>query len=347
MLVGDQLISLHTHKGVQMYQFTPDQQVSTTWGRELREVSQCQLTVPTPFAATQLPDIQPWLHWITVWADNAQDVLWRGPIQSVRANRSVLTISCRDVAAHYQRTRTPLTKRWDAADPAFIAEELWNKMLFDKGINVKPIVRPDPLGDRFDYAATYDAVMMEQNIQDLVQKGLRWTVVSGVPVLGPMPLKPVAALGENDFLGQGLSLLRDGAATFNDVVLRATDTISRGRVDIPGQNLQTIVNVDNMFGVSNADKAVRQYLREAGSIRDALIVPGDAELNPEAPVNISQLIPSARFTVEGYGLLALMELKSMQVASSSAGVKVTVNLESVNDDLPELTEIMQRGPTGL
>lgn len=344
MIVGHrQLVSLHTHKGVQLYQFNPEQQLGMSWGREMREVSQCQLSVPTMFARDQVPNLQPWVHWITVWQENGQDVLWRGPIQTIQADRETITLSCRDVSAYSQKTRTPLTKKWDATDPANIARELWEQMLADKGVNVKPIVRVDPLGDRFDYGCTMDAVMMEENIQELTQKGLRWSVVSGTPILGPMPLRSIASLGEQDFIGKGLQILRDGANTYNDVVLRAADVISRGRVDIPGQNLQTIVSVDNMFGVSNANKAVRQYLREVGKIRDALIVPPDAELHPDAPVNISQLIPSARFTVEGFGVLSLMELKSMRCTVTPEKVSVTVNMESVNDDLPELSTLSQKG----
>lgn len=343
-----QIVSVHTHKGVQLHQFNPEQQLSLSWGRELRETSQCQLTVPTPFAANQLPNIHAWVHWVTVWEDNAREVLWRGPVQSLEADRETLSISARDVSALvHQRQRTPLTKRWDAADPAAVADELWRLALENKGVNVEPVVRPDPLGDRFDYNAELDAVMMEQNITDLVQRGLRWTVVAGVPILGPLPLKPVTALGEQHFIGGGLKLLRDGANTFNNVVLRGADTISRAREHIPGQDLQTIVTVDDMFGVSNADKAVRQYVREHGRVRDALVVPPDAELHPDAPVTIKQLMPSARFTVEGYGLLSVMELQSVKVSVTPEGARVAVNLEGVNDDLPELSKIAAQKGGGL
>lgn len=344
MIVSPRMpVSLHTHKGVQLYQFNPEQQIGLSWGRELRQVSQCQITVPTPAAYGQMLDIQPWVHWITVWQENGKDVLWRGPVQHIAANRETIALSCRDVSIHYQKTRTPLTKKWDAADPSTIANELWIQMLEDKGINVAPIVRPDPLGDRFDYAATRDAVMMEENIQELTQKGLRWCVVAGVPILGPMPLRSIGALGEQHFTGKGLTLVRDGANTYNDVVLRAADVIARGREHIEGQNLQSIVNVDDMFGVSNANKAVRQYLREVGKIRDALVVPPDAELHPDAPISIDQLIPSTRFTVTGLGQTALMELKSMNVTCTPEKTSITVNLEGVNDEPPELTTISQQG----
>lgn len=340
---GQQIVSLHTHRGTQLYQFPPGQQIGVTWTRELREMSRCELQVPSVFAENQLPDIVPWLHWITVWEEKGQDVLWRGPILRVGGDRNSLTLSARDPAAYTSRTRCPLTKRWDAADPATIADEMWAAMIEDKGINVRPVVRRDPLGDRFDYKATKDQVMLDQVINDLVTMGMRWTVVAGVPYLGPMPFKPVAALGEHDFIGGGLQIVRDGASTFNDVIVRAADTISRARVNLPGQNLQTIVNIDNMFGVSNANKAVRQYVRHTGSIRDALVVPDGAELHPDAPVDITQLIPSARFTVSGYGLLTLMELISLKVTGSPTSSSVAVTMESVNDDLPELVDIAAQG----
>lgn len=339
---GQPHVAIHTHRGVQLYQFLAGEQIGLSWSRELRQPSKCELQVPALYAE-ELPAIQPWVQWITVWDGRGREVLWRGPITRRARRRDSLTITAFDIGAYLRRTRCPLTKRWDATDPADIAREMWAAMIEDKNLNVRPFVQPDPLGDRFDFATVKDDTMLDQVIGDLVQMGLRWTVVGGVPYLGPMPLRPVAALGEHDFIGGGLELVTDGESTFNDVVLRAADTISRGRVDIAGQNLQTIVNVDNMFGVSNADKAVRQYVRHTGSIRDVVVVPSGAELHPDAPVSVDQLIPSARFTVQGYGLLTLQELQSMKVTCAPGSTSVAVSLESVNDDLPELVAIVGAG----
>lgn len=345
MIVTDeQVVSIHTHKGVQLFQFLPDEQMSMSWSREKSQTSVCDLIVPTPFATNQLPNLQPWVHWLTVWDGHGSDVLWRGPLQGVTATRKNLTLTARDPSAYYGKTRTPLTKRWEAIDPAVPAGALWEQMAEDKGLNIKPIVRPDPLGDRFDIDLVRDAGMVEADFQGLVQKGLRWYVVAGQPILGPLPLRAVASLGEDDFIGDGLQLQRDGSQTANDVVLRAADVISRARIDVPGQNLQAIVNVDDMFGVSNADKAVRQYVRYTGQVRDTLVVPEDSQLHPDAPVGIEQLMPTARFNIEAFGLLSLMELRSVKVSLTPSATTVSVSMESVDDDLPELVQLQRKTP---
>jgi hypothetical protein len=161
-------------------------------------------------------------------------------------------------------------------------------------------------------------------------------VVSGVPILGPAPLKPIAALGESDFINAGVQLVRDGSETFNDVLLRGADNIAHARVPLGGLSLQTTVNVDNMFGVSNATKAVGQYVRYTSKIRDAVTLPQGSVLHPDAPVHISSLIPSVRFNIEAFGLLTTMELEGVEVSCTSGSTTVAVKLESVNDDLPEL-----------
>ncbi|AVO21333.1 minor tail protein [Mycobacterium phage Megabear] len=341
MIVSDeQMVSLETHRGVPLTQFLPDETMNLEWTRERSATSTCSITVPT---TPGMVDLLPWAHWVTVWDGDGQSVLWRGPFYNARKNRIATTISALDPSAHHRRTRTPLTKRWEAVDPCVPAAAMWEQLVEDKNLNIRPIVRPDPLGDRFDYALVRDAAMMEQDIADLVRLGLRWCVVGGVPILGPVSREPVAALTEEDFLGDGLELVRDGSQMYNDVVLRGADTIARARVDLPGQNLQTIVEIDDMFGASNADKAVRQFVRYTGAVRDTVEARDGTELHPEAPIRIEHLIPTARITVEAFGVVTLTEVRKVQVRVTPGRTSVSVGLDSVNDDLPELVELQQTG----
>jgi hypothetical protein len=77
-------------------------------------------------------------------------------------------------------------------------------------------------------------------------------------------------------------------------------------------------------------------------MREAVVLDGSALLSPYAPLDIESLVPSVRVTVSAYGTLALMELQSMEVSMDSSGVAVTVGLESVDDDPPELVKITDR-----
>jgi hypothetical protein len=152
----------------------------------------------------------------------------------------------------------------------------------------------------------------------------------------------MASLGPEDFLDGNLALVRDGSRVFTDVILRAADSKSRARVNNAGLSLQTIVDVDSLFGVSNADRATRQYLRFCSRMREAVVLDGSALLHPYAPLTIESLVPSARVTVSAYGAQSLMELQSMEVSMNSDNTSVTVGLESVDDDPPELVKITDK-----
>ena len=338
MIVERQMVSLHTGGGVQLYQFAPSDIASLTWGRELSDVSRGQVEVPTRL----VDDITPWLHWLSVWSEDGQSMYWTGPIQKVTYRREGTTIEARDIGALMARTRAPLTKKWEATDPAFMARELWEAMIDLHRLRGKPVVRRDPLADPFDFAVVADEQMLDKVIDDLVNLGLTWTVVAGTVLLGPAPRTSMASLGEDDFMDGNLSVIRDGSRVFTDVVLRAADAKSRARVNNGGLNLQTIVDVDSLFGVSNADRATRQYLRFCSRMREAVILDGSAQLHPYAPLAIESLVPSARVTVSAYGAQSLMELQSMEVSMNSDNTSVTVGLESVDDFPPELVKITDK-----
>jgi hypothetical protein len=329
VVTDNQVLSLHTASGSPLYDFLPSNYADCSWGRALRDASRCSLAVPPLVDVDTLPDIVPWLHWLSVWDGDRDILLWTGPVQKVTANRRGLQLEAKDSGAYLSRLRNPMTKRWDAADPAWVAGELWDALLDQQNLNQRAIVRPDPEGDRFDYQVITDEQMLDQTISDLVNLGLRWTVVSGAPILGPLSLEPVATLDEDDFLGDGISFVRDGTATFNDVLVRGPDNLARARVDYYGQNLQTIANVDSMFGVSNVTRAAQAYVKHTGSVRTTLELGGATELHPDAPVHIDELMPSARFVIEAQGIRQLMSLTTVEVSRTS--VKVT--MEQVEEKL--------------
>jgi hypothetical protein len=340
-----QIVSLHTLQGVQLYQFLGSDLTSLSWSRENSEVSRCELAVPSTLDYDRLPDIIPWLHWISVWDASGEILHWTGPIHKTTADRETLTISARDMSSLFTRTRCPLQKRWDIEWPVRIASELLDAMIERHSLPVSPVVqpvRPEQYDQRYSFAAPGDEVMLEKVLDDLSRLGLRWTVVSGTPVLGPLPRESVASLTETDFVGGGITVVRDGSATFNDVLLRGADSLARAQVPMGGLSLQTIVNIDDMFGVSNADRAVRQYAAYTAKIRDSVTLPDTAVLHPDAPLELYQLVPSARVTIDAYGLLLQMELSGIDVAMTSESMTVSLRMASVETGLPELAVIQNR-----
>jgi hypothetical protein len=340
-----QAISIHTQKGVQLYQYLPARTMGIEWGRILRDVSRATVTLPPDDHLAEL-DIVPWLHWVSIWdVNDSRMPLWTGPLMRPRINRNSLTLEVWDCAAFMMKTRVPFTKAWEATDPAYIAAELWEAMTDNHGLNVTPIVRPDPEGQPFDFQVKADTNTMDTVIRQLVDLGLRWTVVKGVPILGPASKKHIQDLGAQDFLGDGLELSRDGSQSANDILLRNSDAIARARVPMAGLNLQSIVTIDKQEGASNAERAVYEQAKYFSQIHDSVTVPQGSELHPEAPVVLDDLIPSTRFTVTAYGLRTLVELEDMKVAATSGAVTTTVSMESVVE-LPELSTVTGSGQAG-
>lgn len=337
-----QIVSLHTGTGVQLYQFLDNELIDLTWSRDLRNTSRCEITVPAVADYNRIPDLVPWQHWLSVWDNSGQELYWTGPIQRVAATRDSMTVTARDLTALFTRTRCPMTKRWDATEPADIAAELVDAMITHHGLRTATHTRHDPLGDRFDFQAIADERMLDALIDELVSFGLYWTVAAGTPILGPLPRTPVAALTENDFVGGGIAVVRDGSQFYNDVLLRSADSLARTRVPLGALNMQTIVNIDSMFGVSNTDRAVKQYARYVSTLRDTISIPDNAVLHPNAPVHISQLIPSTRIVVDAYGVQVLMQLTGVDVRYTPQSASVAVRMESVDDELPELISLQQQ-----
>ncbi|CAA0078269.1 Uncharacterised protein [Mycolicibacterium vanbaalenii] len=335
----EQIVAIRTHTGVPVYQFRGDRIVQMEWTREQREVSTCDLVLPPVTGVDDLPT--PWLHWVDVWNGDGDERYWSGPIVDVTLDHRAMTVAASDAATWAGGTRCPITKRWEAADPAQIAGELWDGMIEVQGLQTRPVVRFDPRGGRFDFASSNkdgQVEMLDQTIRRLVEVGqLHWTVVAGRPILGPAPFDSVAELGEHHFVGENaFRLHRSGGQMFNDVMVRGADAVVTKRVEAGGLNRQTIKDIESMFGVSNLDRAAHQLVRYTGAVRDSITMPNGAVLAPDAPVTIGELIPSARFVVEAFGLLAVMELDQVSVTYSQGVSQVAVKLEAVNDDLPEL-----------
>lgn len=333
MIVGaDQTVSIHTGNGTVIASFPSSDLRGNTWSRDLREVSRSTISVVTEDYEDEILDIRPWLHWVSVW--DGPNKLWTGVIQQLTIARNETTIISRDLSTFMDRTRTPITKSWETVDAAVIANDLWTAMIEHHQLDVEPIVRLDPSGDIFDFRAEADSKMLTQTNDDLVKMGLRWCVVAGIPILGPAPRQPIASLGEDDFMVD-MTIVRDGNETFNDIRLKGQNWASNASTPLAGLRLQTIVTIDDLFGVSNIDRAAQQYLRHTAAVRDALVIPGAAALSPDAPVTVDELIPGQRFVLTARGITTLVELEAMEVSSTPGNVQVSVTLESVVE-LPEL-----------
>lgn len=342
----NQYVRLHTYKGVTIDEFTPDHMFTAGWSREKNNVSKASISVPSTLTDNVIPDLDPWLNWMSIWDDTGTRLHWTGPIQEISGNRDQVTIGASDMAALFARQPNPITKKWEGADPAFIAQELIDSMIEQQGLPTQTIARPDPRADKFDFAVNFEETELDRTLDQLVDVGLIWSITMGRPILGPLSFKSLASLdGERDFIDGSPVITRTGADMANEIIVRAPGAVARARVSVPGLFLSRIVDIESMFSVSNVQRVAEQYVKKTSRSRDILQLPGNIRLNPEAPVELDMLVPTARFHVEAYGLLAQMELRSMECKCEQGDIAVTVTMESVDDDPPELESFAQN--TGL
>lgn len=351
IVTNEQVVMVRAIDGTPIYEFPPDKYTSLQWGRELHQVSQCTMRTPPLLDRNgEFLPIAPWLHWLDVWSTDSTPVLyWSGPVQTPLTDQFAGQISAVDVAALLARQRCPLTQAWDAVDPSIPALEVWKTMLDQQGVpNIVPIQRLNPWGFHYNILLTQDVETLDKTMGELEQMGLFWSVNAGIPLLGPFwledPLQPLAFLDQSHFT-QPVQLTRDGTKVFNDVLVRGPDNITRARVPLNGLNLQTIVNVNNMFTLQNTLSAAQQYVLYTGSFRTEISIPQNAVLVPDAPVSIDHLVPTARYSVNVFGVRTRMQLQAMQcnIQEGQAQVSVTLN------EVPNYTEIgkfLQAGGSG-
>lgn len=327
---NDVSVSIHTVDGRSIGDIPCDAVLGFSWGREQNEVSICDFDVASEAVSEIGEDIRPWLHWVTFWHDDV--AVWTGPIQTCHIRSQTTSISSRDPSTFMWRTRLPISRTWVETTPAHIAELLWRRMFELHRVRTVPVVLETVGTESFSITATADQRMLYQFMDDLVKVGLNWTVIAGRPVLGDFPSDPVAELQECDFMVE-LERLRDGTQTFNDIRVQGQNYATTVTASLAHLNLQNIVSIDDVFGVSNITKAARQYVRDQAQIRDVLYVPPSATLNGEAPVTLNDLVPGKSFIVHAQGLSSIMRLDGMTVSGSPSTFDVQVTLVADRPDI--------------
>lgn len=325
MKLRAQSFSVETHDGISLGAIEcPD---NFAWSREMNEVSTLTLSAPRQKMAAQ---IFPWHYWISCW--DGQTLQWRGPIIDFQFDNAAMSFQAKDVGTYMWETRTVTTRKWASLDIASIAADMWRDMLDLQGVTAEPVVLPSLSGQgRYSVSVKADVRMLNQEVQDLVKLGLRWTVVKGRPVLGTQPPNIAAELGECHLSG-GARIQRNGARTSNDVRVQGQNYSHTERVDMGGLHLQSIVQVDDIFGVANIVNAAREQALKRAQIRNALIIPAGATLTGDAPVELDTLVPGVRIAVTALGARGVFEIQKVSVSGSSSGTTVGLSLNVVNDN---------------
>lgn len=326
--IPDTNISIHTADGVEIGVFPCTTQQSVKWMREGNEVSGAEFTVHTQPNLELCEELRQWAHWATIWEDDVP--VWTGPLKTIRVGRSRTEVTCRDPAWFMWRTRVPTTRTWVDTAPARVADGLWQAMFQLHGIAATPRVLDGSVSDTFTLSAKADSRMLHQTMNDLVKVGLNWTVVAGRPVLGTFPIDPVAELAECDFMVE-LDRVRDGSQMYNDIRVQGQNWARNAIADLAGLHLQHLVSLDDLFGVSNIERAAQQYARELATFRDTIEVPAGATLNPEAPVTLDDLVPGKVLLIHAGNVIQPMRLDQLTVSTTPETREVQVTLVAVEN----------------
>jgi hypothetical protein len=163
-------------------------------------------------------------------------------------------------------------------------------------------------------------------------------VVRGRPILGNQPTGIAAELADCD-LTSGPQIERSGSLTSNDVRVQGTNYSHTERINLNDLHLQTIVSIDDVFGVANITQAAVEQVLKRAYIKDSLIIPGTAALVNTAPVELNMLVPGIYIAVSALGLRAVLQLTKMQLSGSPTSIDVALTLGSV----PDLTALEKVG----
>ena len=337
--VVDVSATIHTVDGRMVGDFPCKTITAFTWGREANEVSVCNFDVGTQSDPELVEAIRPWVHWTTIWHDGV--AVWTGPIQSMKITSITSTISARDPATFMWRTRVPVSRTWVDTHTEDIAFDLWKAMLRLHRFNVTPVILSEVVQKSFTITAKAEQRMLNQLMDDLTKVGLVWTVVAGRPVLGQFSTQPVVTLEECDFMVE-LERRRDGSQTFNDVRVQGQNWAQTAKAELAGLNLQNLVSLDDVSGVSNIQKAALEYAQDSARIRDELVVPASASLHHAAPVSLDDLVPGKVYVVHSGTISQLMRLDQVSVSGSNSGIDVQVGLVALENP-DEIAQLVSGG----
>lgn len=307
--------------------------LAVQWGRESEETSSASVSLSG--IADVAEDVWPWHHWMNVWDGDTR--VWSGLVRTVTLGEGGVRLDARDVSTLLGRTRVPESGRFETMNMPRLGADVWERAMVGHRISTEPVVRYPSGSELYDYRVEADTAMVSDVFDDLVAMGLRWTVTAGRPVFGwPLSGAPVADLSQRDFT-VALSRVRDGSRTYNDVRLQGQNYAATYHVDVGGLNLQSVVSVDDLFGVGNIRRAARSYVARTARVEDVIDVPSSAGLSPTAEADVEDLVPGNEVIVRAGGLQQLMRVSGVDVSWKSGAGTVSVRLSRVDRE-PEILE---------
>ncbi|WP_062214608.1 hypothetical protein [Streptomyces sp. NBRC 109706] len=309
------------------------------WSRTERDVADASVTIPKgahPDCCTEVQQIHPWVHELSIYRADDRTPIWQGPITRVRSRRGEIVIEAQDVTAWLEQlvntyrvgytTATPDAQGRRRGTIAYIAANHLRLNMIESalsdpadyaGIMQHLVVREDglPTIKVERDGSTNDAIWtvpMADAWREWTKRGLTWTTVGRSIVLRGSPTEqtiPQARLTMDDFAGD-VEIIRDGleAATYAFATTQRPGsqdisegvTVGTGRTGTPYGRLDRIVVVDEDDpDPADLERAAREELSGRYPAPMVISMPADAQLAPDAPITVRQLVPGERIDVTG------------------------------------------------
>lgn len=348
-----------------------DAVTEVTWGRTADDVSEASVTLARCGDCAGIADIHPWVHELTIYRDG--DIEWQGPVRRVRVRRDTIIIEALDVAGwldHLVNTfrvsytdTTPDGRGRRRGTIVYVARNHLRLNLEESSLSVPP----DYPGI-MDYLVTDETglptIKVEKDgssntavwteflgtmLRGWVDRGLHFTTVGRSLILRGWPDQNTPAQARvslADLVGE-VEVVRDGdqAATYSFATTQQTQdisdglTVGTGRVGTPYGRLDSLVRIqeddpteDDLRAAARSDIAGRYPAPMV------IQIPSSAQIAPQAPVRMSQLVPGERFDVYDdsycYPIEQGFALSDMEVTWDGSRERVTVGLLPLDSEVP-------------
>lgn len=321
-----------------------------TWGRRLNDISEAQIVIPLSGAADEtccdcLGDLEPWCHELHV-ARDGEDV-WLGPITEITYEFDKVTIRALDLLgwATVRVSEVPIdyTVATGAgpADWTVIGEAILDVAFAEDDPCILPYVSASLTGyvGEQKFPAYTDSAF--DQLDALASTGLEYTAVGRTIILASAntPTTPIATLLDEHILG-AVQLTKNGLLQADRWFVhfdKDTEAIPPGPGVAEAANqycyglLERIRSTDTaLANVESADIVAEVYVAASAIAPRLLEVPDGSQLSPEAPWEISAMIPGVRVDV-GVTRLCVdatqsFVLTGINVRQTKTGEEVTITL---------------------
>lgn len=346
------------------------------WGRTINDVSEASATVLASDVSSgcwkALKKVAPWVHELTLYRDS--ELVWQGPITRTTRTARAITFEAKDVFAWFDKLVNTYRVTYTQATPDELGRRSGNIVYIARN-HIRLNMTLSSLNGTQDYAGIMDYIVAMESglptitvekdgssnrtvwtaflgdiLREWTKRGLAWTTVGRSLVLRGKPNSSARAQGRltlDDFLGD-VEIITDGeqAATYGFATTQQGQDISDGKTVGAGRWATPYGRLDALAilqeeKISDAELRGAAWEAQAGRYPApvTISVPDGAQVSPEAPVTVRQLVPGERFDVfAGDELEQGFILSDVETTWQNQSEKVAITLVPLADIDEELSK---------